>query len=142
MKKMDKKVFSYIFGTALFLFLIVCLLVLFAEPVNHVPHFTISYQNISVDQARNITSQNLTVVDCRGLEGCGQCQFNQGHLPNATMINDPTTLYNTTNDILVYSMDGHKGSWFCEQLIGHVYGNVYNLDGGWNAYIGGLRAWS
>ena len=94
------------------------------------------YTNISAQTAYdliNVTS-NLTVIDCRGLEGCSQCQFNKGHLPGAQLNMNSLTLYNSTNDILVYSKDGTVGAGFCQELVGHVYGEIYNLDGGYEAW--------
>ena len=45
------------------------------------------------------------------------------------------TLENETDDILVYSKDGTIGAGFCENLTKNmVYGKVYNLIGGWNAW--------
>jgi len=99
------------------------------------PALTTSYENISVIQAHKILDMNDTkVIDIRGLEGCGTCQFNKGHLPGALRYTDPTELYNLSNTLLIYSVNGIKGEWFCEQLMGHVYGKVYNLAGGWNAW--------
>jgi len=119
------------------LLLIVIILILLQPTAgNETPHLTTTYQNITVPQAKTLiaTTQNLSVVDVRGLEGCGQCQFNKGHLPNATRIEDPTVFYNSTCDILVYSVEGSVGARFCDELMNHVYGNVYNLEGGWTAW--------
>ena len=105
------------------------------NPKNYQPTPITVYQNITVAEAYEIIEDNEThVVDVRGLEGCGTCQFNKGHLPKAFRYTDPTELYNLSNPLLVYSADGSMGAWFCEQLMGHVYGNVYNLEGGWNAW--------
>ena len=94
------------------------------------------YTNITCEEAYTLinTTKNLSVIDCRGLEGCSSCQFNKGHLPGAAMNSNPTTLYNTTNDILVYSKNGENGSKFCQDLINHVYGKIYNLEGGYNTW--------
>jgi len=96
---------------------------------------TKDYKNINVSQAMELIPDNNThVVDVRGLEGCGQCQFNNGHLPKAFRYTDPTELYNLSNNLIIYSTDGVVGEEFCEQLTGHVYGMIYNLEGGWNAW--------
>jgi len=96
------------------------------------------YTNISVERAVNmIEYSNVTVVDVRSLEGCGSCQFNQGHLPGAILESDHTIFFNSTYDILVYSVDGTIGAEFCEKLMNKVYGNVYNLEGGWEAWVSG-----
>jgi len=112
----------------------------FTEQKPNEPVFTSSYENITPVQAYELinksrdTEYNLTVIDCRGLEGCSSCQFNHGHLPEAVLNSNYLTLYNSTNDILVYSRDGTVGASFCENLTGHVYGKIYNLDGGYYAW--------
>jgi len=94
--------------------------------------------NISATGADRLikTNSNLTIIDCRGLEGCSSCQFNNGHLPGAEMNINPSNLFNTTNDILVYSKDGTVGYYnFSIHLISHVEGTVYNLKGGYSAWF-------
>ena len=95
------------------------------------------YTNVSADAAYNIinNSINLTIIDCRGLEGCGTCTFkNEGHIKGAILNSNAETLYNCSEDILVYSKDGSIGASFCQDLINNVYGKIYNLDGGINAW--------
>jgi rhodanese-related sulfurtransferase len=94
------------------------------------------YTNLNPEDAYDLinTSSNLTIIDCRGLEGCSQCQFNKGHLPGAELNSNPLTLYNYTSDILVYSVNGTIGEEFCEDLVNHVYGDIYNLEGGYEAW--------
>jgi len=108
---------------------------------NQNPGFTMTYQDTSPKQAYDLlnksinnTEYNLTIIDCRGLEGCSTCQFNRGHLPGAKLNQNYETLYNHTNDILVYSVDGTVGANFCENLTGNVYGAIYNLEGGFSAW--------
>ena len=109
------------------------ILIISKEPTTGV-HYTNTYTNITTPEAKQLikSTSNLSIVDVRGLEGCSSCQFKRGHLPGAVMYENPEEFYNTTNDILVYSVDGTKGCWFCGQLMGQVFGNVYNLEGGWN----------
>jgi len=100
--------------------------------------YTKYYSNVTADKAFNImnNSINLTIIDCRGLEGCGSCSFkNDGHIKGATLNSNAETLYNWSNDILVYSKDGTVGASFCEELINNVYGKIYNIEGGINAWI-------
>jgi rhodanese-related sulfurtransferase len=98
---------------------------------------TTIYYNKDPEEVFDImnNTENLTIIDCRGLEGCSSCQFKKGHLPNASMNDNPTTLFNSTNDILVYSKDGSIGAEFCIDLVNHVYGNIYNLKGGYEAWL-------
>ncbi len=99
--------------------------------------YTSFYTNVTADYAFNLinNSINLTIVDCRGLEGCGTCSFkNDGHLKQAELNSNAETLHNWSADILVYSKDGNVGASFCQDLIGKVYGKIYNLDGGIDAW--------
>jgi len=99
--------------------------------------YTSSYTNISPQAAYDLinTTNNLSIIDCRGREGCGLCQFNnQGHIPGAELNQNSLTLYNYTADILVYSKNGSVGEEFCQELVNHVYGEIYNLEGGFEAW--------
>jgi len=100
------------------------------------PQYTTFYETINVTEVKELinTSENITVVDIRGLEGCGTCQFKQGHLPGAIRSTDSSMFYNYTSDIVVYSVDGTLGETFCCELLNHTYGEIYNLQGGWNAW--------
>jgi rhodanese-related sulfurtransferase len=104
--------------------------------------YTSSFSNIEPSEAYDLinTSSNLKVIDCRGLEGCDHCQFKQGHLPGAELNSNFLTLYNSTEDILVYSINGTVGARFCENLTGRVYGKIYNLKGGYNAWVAWVKA--
>lgn len=98
-----------------------------------------SYTNISVSKAYNLinstTDINLSIIDVRGLEGCGPCQFkNKGHLPGAVLNSNPDSLFNTTALFIIYSVDGTVGANFSQQLVNHVYGMIYNLEGGFEAW--------
>lgn len=101
---------------------------------------TNSYINVTAAQASDIinTSSGLTIIDCRGLDiTCSSClkgKFNRGHIEGAILTTKAEDFYNNTNDTLVYSKDGVKAPIFCEELEGHVYGNIYNLQGGYEAW--------
>lgn len=97
------------------------------------------YTNISVVEAYDLinttTDINLSIIDVRGLEGCGTCQFkNKGHLPGAVLNSNPVSLFNTTAIFIIYSVDGTVGANFSQQLINYVYGMIYNLEGGFQAW--------
>lgn len=97
------------------------------------------YTNISVADAFNLmnitTDINLSIIDVRGLEGCGPCQFkNQGHLPQAVLNSNPDSLFNKTAIFIVYSKDGIIGANFSQELVNNVYGEIYNLEGGIEAW--------
>ena len=97
------------------------------------------YTNISVGEAYDIknttTDINLSIIDVRGLEGCGTCQFkNKGHLPGAVLNSNPDSLFNTTAIFIIYSVDGTVGANFSQHLVYHVYGKIYNIEGGFQAW--------
>ena len=98
--------------------------------------YTTSFLNVNPETAYNLmnNTDNLTIIDCRGIEGCGPCEFNRGHLPGAIKNINPFTLFNSTTDILVYSINGSVGEQFCEDLLYNVTVNVYNLEGGFEAW--------
>lgn len=140
-----------IFITILLAFIIVVAVIVYAfsngiflnHENNNIPTYTTTFTNITAKEAYNLinSTENLTVIDSRGLEGCSSCQFNRGHLPEAELNDNPTTLYQNesdyqnTTDILVYSKNGTIGVDFCLDLLGHVYGKIYNLDGGYEAWV-------
>jgi len=111
------------------------------ENYNTKTGYTQTYTNVTVEEAYNLINKsqeptyNLTIIDCRGIEGCSTCQFKHGHIPGAVRNDNPLTLENLTDDILVYSVDGKIGAEFCKNLTHNlVYGKIYNLEGGWNAW--------
>jgi hypothetical protein len=140
-KKENKKL-EKIAAVALFTILIISLTYLLisfiqspqsSEQIRYASYFT----NLSADATYNLikNSINLTIIDCRGLEGCGHCTFkNDGHIKGAELNSNAKTLYNWSEDILVYSKNGTVGAGFCQELINNVYGKIYNLDGGINAW--------
>jgi len=100
------------------------------------------FYNISPDDAYQLMnlSEKIEVIDVRGLEGCSHCQFNNGHLPGAELNQNPESFYmeegdyENATDFLVYSKDGSVGAEFCLELVDYVYGSIYNLEGGWEAW--------
>jgi len=97
---------------------------------------TTSFTSLTAEQAYDLlnSGSNITIIDCRSCK----CHYtNSGHLPNAIHRNDVEleSLYNLTIDILFYSSasDGESIE-FCQQLINHTYGKLYNLEGGFEAW--------
>ena len=99
-----------------------------------------SYKNISPEAAYNLINRtsNLVIIDCRGLEGCGSCQIKkEGRLDfDFVFLNqNPYVHYNTTENLLIYSKNGTVAEEdFCKVLVNHVYGKIYNLEGGFIAW--------
>ena len=135
MRETNEKFLSLIIGAALILIIsAIGIVIILEESKEIIPQYTTSYETIDITVAQEImaSTTNLTVIDCR--EGCGRCQFNKGHLPGAILSDNPLDFYNSTDDILVYSVDGSVGADFCQQLVNHTYGAIYNLEGGYNAW--------
>lgn len=146
-QKNDKK-FSIFLTISLALILVLAVVVfafsngVFSDDENNdLPKYTTTFSTITPKEAYEIinTTEELLVIDCR--EGCNICQFNRGHLPRAIMKVEPQTLHQTegdyqnTTDILIYSLDGTAGAEFCSELVNHVYGKIYNLAGGYEAWV-------
>lgn len=102
------------------------------EEQNNENKYTTFFTNISVDNAQELinNSLNLTIVDCRGCK----CSYNKEQIPNAIWDKVPEHFYNTTNDLLIYCQCGETSVEFCEKLVNHTYGAIYNLEGGIDAW--------
>jgi len=94
--------------------------------------YTTSYQNVSAKEAYELiqNNPNLIIVDVRGCK----CSYNDEHIPNAIWDTNPRDFYGTKNDLLIYCQTGVTSVEFCEKLVGHVYGKIYNLKGGIQAW--------
>jgi rhodanese-related sulfurtransferase len=101
---------------------------------------TTKYKNIEVDSAYNLInkSKNLVIIDCRGLEGCGPCQIKRDGRLNFDFVylnQNPYVHFNTTKNLLIYSTNGTVAEEdFCKILVNHVYGKIYNLKDGYEAW--------
>jgi rhodanese-related sulfurtransferase len=101
---------------------------------------TTDYKNIDAETAFNLieNSNNLIIIDCRVLEGYGPVEFeNYGRLDyDSVYINaNPYIHFNTTEDLLIYSTNGKVAEDnFCKILVNHTYGEIYNLEGGFEAW--------
>jgi len=119
---------------------------------DEIPVIATEYENITADKAYEIFSKynssmaenNLIIIDARVLyKSCPSCLdslYRVGHIPGAILDKtlDSEAYYQDLNqsaDILVYNQeDSSKTESFCNHLVGHVYGNIYNLEGGYNAW--------
>jgi len=151
-QKNDKR-FS-IFLTILLALIIVIAVVLFAfsngifsdDIDGNVITYTTSFANISPEVAYNLintTAPNeLRVIDCRGMDHYCSCSFDTTKIDGRAEWNmNPKLFYQNISDpdnitdILVYSVNGIKGTIFCSELIGHVCGKIYNIAGGHDAWV-------
>ena len=87
------------------------------------------YTNITVEDAKELINStiNLTIIDCRN-------QPVYEWIKISTWSKNPEEFYNYTGDILVYSQNGGFSAQFCNNLINHTFGNLYNLEGGIEAW--------
>jgi len=145
----DKSEKTYVFLLSLILIVIIILSVLFFAFSNNQDGnnsssklYQSEYYNISVAEAYDLINEsengtiNLVITDIRQLEpeGCSDCEFKRGHLPYAKRIINKNLFNDTENVTLVYSRYGELGAEFCMELVGTVYGDIYNLEGGWDAW--------
>lgn len=103
--------------------------------------YTTTYYNVNVTVAKQLinSTANLTIIDCTG--GCQPCSWKNGHIANAIWDEFPENYYNYTSDIIVYDNGGLKSEMFCQSLVNHTYGKIYNLVGGYLAWVSGERNW-
>ena len=98
----------------------------------NIPTYTTNYSNLTPQQAYNLVYNNseaLIIVDMRNCD----CSYNKGHISGAIWQINPETFYNSVMDILVYGEDD-QSLIYCQKLVGHVYGAIYHLDGGIEAW--------
>jgi rhodanese-related sulfurtransferase len=101
--------------------------------IEEIPTYTSTYSPLSPQQAHDIITTNaspITIVDVRSC----QCKYDTEHIPGAIWNTNPTSFYNTMNDLIVYDNNGTESMEFCKQLVGNTYGSIYYLDGGINAW--------
>lgn len=97
------------------------------------PVLSTTYSAISPTNASQLIQDNdnlVLIVDCRTCK----CNYNKNHLYNATWTINSEDFYNTTNDLLVYDNNEEKITEFCEELVGHTWGEIYYLEGGMDAW--------
>ncbi len=115
------------------------------------PTLATEYVNVTASKAYEIVTdsnifedngKNLTIIDARRFDYSCDCQldpaYRDGHLPGAILDKRPLVenYYNKTTDILVYTENGEnlEAQVFCKNLIGHIYGDIYLLEGGYTSW--------
>jgi rhodanese-related sulfurtransferase len=137
-KKNTEKTFRIIMAVLLAAIIILSVIFVFIyDQSDDVKTYSETFTNISVHQAYNLINNTpgLMIIDCRGMDGCSDCQYKKGHLEGSELNDNHLLYYNTTSDLLVYSKDGENGSIFCSRLVGHVYGKIYNMEGGYLEWV-------
>ena len=94
------------------------------------------YTNVNVSKAKEMinSSINLTIIYCEG--GCKPCSWKKVKIDSSAIWATGTKkFWNSTNDFLIYDKSGgNKSIDYCERLSSHVYGTIYRLDGGFEAW--------
>jgi len=104
---------------------------------------TSRYNIITVEEAYELlnSGEKINLVD--DPVGCS-CRYDDEHIGDffnyeASLVNHLPSgvkmFYNTTNDTIIYDDDGlGEGLVHCETLVNHVYGDIYYLEGGLDAW--------
>ena len=94
-----------------------------------------SYQDIRAEQVESLLKQrNAIVIDARDIHS-----FNEGHLKNALHNGGPAIGHvirqrKKNPAVLVYCYHGNLSRSVAEMISGLGIENVYNLQGGWQAW--------
>jgi len=97
------------------------------------PFLATFYTELSAEEAKNLIETNETPLIILDIRDC-KCNYNTGHLPNATWNVNPYSFWNKTEDLLVYSNKNNESIFFCERLINNTYSRLFYLDGGYEAW--------
>lgn len=95
--------------------------------------YSTTFKSVTASEAHKLvynSSPPIVIVDMNSCE----CAYKDRHIPGAIWETNTTTFYNFTSDILVYCEDENLSHDFCEDLVGHTFGNIYYLEGG-------IKAW-
>jgi rhodanese-related sulfurtransferase len=94
------------------------------------------YQDISVNEVVDLMNdKNTTVIDVRETkERTGGFIANDLHIPLAQMKTKLDTL-KKDNNIVIYCRSGSRSAFACKQLTKAEFTKVYNLKGGFMAWL-------
>jgi hypothetical protein len=131
-KKPREKIFTIILITIV---LIAAIFLLYFNIFSgqNVKQLTTTYSGISPSNAYDLinTTKNLTIIDMRNC----RCNYEKNHLHGAIWDINPSSFYNTSNDLLVYDINGTQSIDFCKRLVNNVYGRIMYLEGGIDRWI-------
>lgn len=134
----SQAVAAIVYSTVTVSTIIVIAMLMFGNPfVVEEPTHTMVYENITGVDAKILVENetNITIADCTG--GCQPCSWRHGNVPDAKWVDNYQSLYNSTDTLLIYTKDGMGSEEICKLLTGHVYGDIYNLVGGYNSWVNG-----
>lgn len=101
---------------------------------NNVNHFTKGFFRSPPQDIDQLIKSNptATIVDCSS----DNTYFSGNQkIPNAIWSRNPLTLYDRKETLILYSTDdGSESIEYAKELMNHVYGQVYILEGGFNAW--------
>jgi len=97
------------------------------------PVLATTYSGISAEDAFDLITQNKSPIKIIDIRSC-KCNYNSGHLPNATWNINPISFYNSTEDLLIYSKNNEESIDFLEQLLNRTYSKLYYLEGGYKTW--------
>ena len=92
------------------------------------------YITVNGMEAEDLYDNDLIIVDCSSHKSI----YKDHHLPNAIWTSNVTYLYELTDNVLVYSDSEEQAILFCETLMDIVTGQVYYLEGGYEAWVARL----
>jgi hypothetical protein len=98
------------------------------------PFLATFYTSISAEDAYNLIIANetpLIIIDARSCK----CDYNKGHLPNATWNVNPYNFWNKTEDLIVYSKTNEDSIFFLDKLVNKTYSRLFYINGGYKTWL-------
>ena len=95
-----------------------------------------SFRTLIVDQVESFLAQDGAVI----LDHRDASTYARGHLPGAMQVHDQLIMQlikkGKETPVLVYCYRGNSSKDICTLLVNFGLKNVYNLEGGWQAWEG------
>jgi len=111
-----------------------------APPVGTTYHsgVAVGYYQVPPQDAEQLINkkENLVVADC----SVNGNDFKEGRvLPRAVWAPDASTFYNQHKNVLIYSDSSERSLNYAHDLVGKLYGEIYVLLGGYQAWSGWIN---
>ncbi len=94
--------------------------------------YTTSYTSITAEEVKELTDNNINVIIV-DIRGC-RCNWEGGHIPTAVWQTYALHLKDTAQDLIIYCQNGSESISYCEELVSNVYGAIYHLEDGFEAW--------